>query len=155
VYCQRKITMMSSMSYRSSSPSQPCCEDNLSLFSLFLFMYYCKANSLCNKFVTLDYVRWIIVCVKLDSTLPEFGSLPSVKCFLKCFFGHSVKKLFAECQTKNLGKIKHSVKFLCRVSKKTLGKEFLCRVSKIKHSQRAYLMSVFSTLGKDNLKITF
>jgi hypothetical protein len=100
------------------------------------------------------------------------------------YFGHSTKKLFAECHAKNLGKIKHSAKKLfveCfifdtrqRVSLPsvlflTLGKEFLYRVSffdtrqralrrvsQIQHSAKSSLPSVFSpTLGKDNLKITF
>jgi hypothetical protein len=34
-------------------------------------------------------------------SLPEFGSLPSAIFFAECFFGHSAKKLFAECHTKN------------------------------------------------------
>jgi hypothetical protein len=66
------------------------------------------------------------------------------------FFRALDKKLFVECQTKKLS-VKENTQqriSLSSVIFLTLGKEPLCR-------QRASLPSVFLTLGKDNLKITF
>jgi hypothetical protein len=37
----------------------------------------------------------------VEHAILEFGSLPSVKWFVECFFGDSVKNLFAEYQAKN------------------------------------------------------
>jgi hypothetical protein len=49
-----------------------------------------------------------------------------------------VKELFAECCICDTRQ-----RDLCRVSKKTLGKEFLCRVSKIKHSAKSFFADCF------------
>jgi hypothetical protein len=63
--------------------------------------------------------------------LPEFGSLPSTK-------------YFAECLFRALGK-----KALCRVPHKTT-------LGKSKHSaKKLFAECFFSTIDKDNLKITF
>jgi hypothetical protein len=73
----------------------------------------------------------------LTCSLLEFGSLPSATQKTLCKRKHSAKKLFAECfifDTRQ--RVYLPSVFL------TLGKELLCRV-------------FFSTLGKDNLKITF
>jgi hypothetical protein len=48
------------------------------------------------------------------------------------------KKLFAECCISDTRQ-----RALCRVSKKTLGKETLCRVSKIKHSTKCFFAECF------------
>jgi hypothetical protein len=83
--------------------------------------------------------------------------LPSAKCFAECVFsGAPQRSSLSSAKQKTLGKRKRSANKLfaeCfifdtrqRVSLPsvllTLGKELLCRV-------------LFSTLGKDNLKITF
>jgi hypothetical protein len=48
------------------------------------------------------------------------------------------KELFAECCICDTRQ-----RALCRVSKKTLGKETLCRVSKIKHSAKSFFAECF------------
>jgi hypothetical protein len=68
-------------------------------------------------------------------------------------FGHSVKKLFAECQAKK------------PIVKKTLDEECFifdtrqrvsfCRVFFGHYGKNFFVECLFSTLGKDNLKITF
>jgi hypothetical protein len=57
----------------------------------------------------------------------------------RVFFWHSTKKSLPSAKQKTLGKRKHlaSVLFL------TLGKEFLCRVSKIKHSTKSLFAKCF------------
>jgi hypothetical protein len=85
--------------------------------------------------------------VNLTISLPEFGSLPSAKQKTLDKRKYSAKKLFAECfifdtwQRVSLPSVKnkHSAKSVKYIK---LGKELLYRV-------------LFSTLGKDKLKITF
>jgi hypothetical protein len=48
------------------------------------------------------------------------------------------KELFAECCISDTRQ-----RAICRVSKKTLGKETLCRVSKIKHSAKSFFAECF------------
>ena len=106
-----------------------------------------------------------------NSSLPEFGSLPSAKFFAECFISGTRQRALCRVPHK-----KHSVKentrrrsslpsvlfltlgkeFLCRVSFFDTRQRALCRVPQIQHSAKSSLPSVFSpTLGKDNLKITF
>jgi hypothetical protein len=90
-------------------------------------------------------------------SLLEFGSLTSAKYFAECFFRVLGKEAICRVRGK-----KPSVK-------KTLDEEALCRVLYFLHSaksffaecqkyntrQRALCRVLFSTLCKDNLKITF
>jgi hypothetical protein len=72
------------------------------------------------------------------------------KLFAECEKKHSAKKLFAECEKKHSSK-----SFLLSIKNMTLGKETLCRVSKIKHSAKSFFVECFLlprvfyvTLGK-------
>jgi hypothetical protein len=73
--------------------------------------------------------------------LPEFGILSMPNVLPSVFSGTRQRSSLSSAKQKTLGKRKHSAK------------SFL--VLKIKHSAKASLPSVFSTLGKDNLKTHF
>jgi hypothetical protein len=80
-----------------------------------------------------------------ETSLPEFGSLPSVIFFAECFFpGTRQRSSLPSVTQKTLGKRKHSAKKLFAecfifVTNTTLGKELFAEC-------------FFPTLGKDNLK---
>jgi hypothetical protein len=77
-------------------------------------------------------------------TISEFGSLSSAKYFTNCFFsGTRQRSSLTSATQKTLGKRKHSAKWLFAE----------CFIFDTRH--RVFCRVLFSTLGKDNLKITF
>jgi hypothetical protein len=92
-----------------------------------------------------------------QNTLPEFGSLTSTKYFAECFFRALDKEALCRVPRKKPW-VKENTRrksSLPSVLFWTLGKEFLCQVFYFDTRQRALCRVIFSTLDKDNLKITF
>jgi hypothetical protein len=160
-----KDTTMSSERFRTTSPSQLWLRRTIVIIWCILFSYFIQtmSNHMCETWSYQTFDTRLSLLLNSGVTMTT-----GIRLFAECqiiyrviSFGHSANKLFAECQAKNhrqktLGKVFYfwhlANSFFTKCFFNTRQRAFLPNVFL---DNKRSLPSVFSTLGKDNLKIIF